>query len=859
MTGHIFISYRNIYEEPQFALRLAAELKNRGIPAWIDKMDIQSGDDWQDALERGVNNCQAMIAVISPDYIQSSYCKDELKRARRLERPIFPVLLREVPAEAWPIQAESIQYVDFRDWQDDTAYRRGVEKLTTTIQEKLTHAAVPIPDAETQYLNRLIAELEARKGVLEYVDLAGRMDEPVRPKPRISEEWGLEGAYALLEMPSTQVALSQGEWLSEREAKKIPLDNIRRAVELHPRFVLIGDPGAGKTTTLRRLALDAARIRLTDSSAPLPLLLYLPQWNEKDSPAEFVKSRMVGEGLKSSYMKNLSLYLDGLNEMGAGGAEKAKKLRDWLADHKSPEHVLATCRTGDYTGDLELLLPTVWAQPMSEDQICQFVENYLGYDADRFLARVLLDPDMPEWIHQQQESRSLFRLATNPYLLTALMVVFKNSPEGELPRNNGALFRKLAMALWERERLRRTPGWIPFNQMEERFGMLAFAMIDEHEPINVLREYALKYLGDESLLRVGSSANLIEIHGYEMRFYHQLMQEYFVAVDFNRRGVSHLWNRLEYVTAWESKKWRQPIISLCGIVSNPTSFLRQLAVKDACGAANCLLSGIKVSSSTREQIVSKLIKSLEHGDWRIREEAVHFLRDLEHVDGLIEALGNEDEEVRWSAVEALGFLKNRSATHDLAQLLLRDKSSDVCCAAAEALGSIGDPTAVPILLEATEHEDTAVSQAAFEAIEEIGDAAIPALLDALQNEEADVETVMELLGEFNDEHEVITITKLTRNENAYVRVAAYDTLEKFEQDVVPDVVEILLKEWNSDSRELAAAALGIIGGTEAVDGLKEALSDWSWFVQRAAAEALERIGTPEALEAVRRWREEQKK
>ena len=82
-NNHIFLSYRS--SEADFALRLAASLKNAGVKLWMDRLDIQPGDDWIHALQRAVNECAAVIAILSPDYIHSRYCRRELARADRID------------------------------------------------------------------------------------------------------------------------------------------------------------------------------------------------------------------------------------------------------------------------------------------------------------------------------------------------------------------------------------------------------------------------------------------------------------------------------------------------------------------------------------------------------------------------------------------------------------------------------------------------------------------------------------------------------------------------------------------------------------------------------------------------------
>src|SRR4051812_43653880 len=120
--GHIFFSYRSL--EMDFAIRLAADLKNAGVNVWMDRLDIKPGDDWVAALQEGVNNSAAVIAVLSPEYVSAKYCRNELSRAVRLGRPIFPILLRPLPNEEWPIEIERHQYTDFTRWQDESVYNK---------------------------------------------------------------------------------------------------------------------------------------------------------------------------------------------------------------------------------------------------------------------------------------------------------------------------------------------------------------------------------------------------------------------------------------------------------------------------------------------------------------------------------------------------------------------------------------------------------------------------------------------------------------------------------------------------------------------------------------------------------------
>lgn len=639
VAGHIFLSYRSL--EAPFALKLAADLKNRGVRVWLDRLEmgIKGGDDWRRAIEQAVNTCTAMICALSPDYVRAEYCRNEMARANRLGRPLLPVLVAPVPDDDWPLELERIQYLDFREWQDDGGYSKPFEALLAVLREKAAAQFVSVPDAETQYLTSLIAELEARRGVIEYVDLRGQADSPnaakaERPSPHGDMGWNAE--FTLL-LTGVEPATPTAEPAERGVASRTALTSIREATVRHPRFALIGEPGAGKTTTLRRLALEAARARLeTPRAAPLPLLLYLPQWGAEPDPFSFVKvhyplkSDLLAVALKRG---EVQLYLDGLNEMGDGGTEKADKLRAWLhnaADphaDSAPQYAVITCRAADYAGALDLALPTVLAEPMGEAQSRQFAVNYLGVRAEAFLNQLF--PTQPS---EAQSSRHLSPLAGNPYMLAALIFVFANVPGGELPRNAGALFRGLARALWERERQKQTPGWVPFAQMHAAFAKLAYAMIEEDKPIDVPLDYARRQVGDDALLKAGRSASLIDLRGESagdpgsVRFYHQLMQEYFAAAAL--MGTPLAEKIATPVFGYGGRlpsKWDESVVALCGLYPDASQIVTEIMGRDAWLAARCVIGGATVDEATRSSLLQTLINALQRPDWSARASAARAL------------------------------------------------------------------------------------------------------------------------------------------------------------------------------------------------------------------------------------------
>ena len=192
-NAHIFLSYRST--EADFALQLAADLKNAGVNLWMDRLDIKPGDDWRLTLEAAVYSSAAVIAVLSPEYVASRYCRRELSRADRLGRRIYPVLLHPLLEKEWPLEIERQQYVDFSHWNDHLHYQNQLTCLVDVLRDQFSEQiSMEPPIAEVQYLNNLAAELETRKGITEYLEHSTPADqwfsrEFVPPEPRHSNTW----------------------------------------------------------------------------------------------------------------------------------------------------------------------------------------------------------------------------------------------------------------------------------------------------------------------------------------------------------------------------------------------------------------------------------------------------------------------------------------------------------------------------------------------------------------------------------------------------------------------------------------------------------------------------------------------
>lgn len=113
----------------------------------------------------------------------------------------------------------------------------------------------------------------------------------------------------------------------------------------------------------------------------------------------------------------------------------------------------------------------------------------------------------------------------------------------------------------------------------------------------------------------------------------------------------------------------------------------------------------------------------DNAEIKARLEAIEGLGDEDAAKALpklLGALADKDPRIRGAAAEALGEVGDASAVEALGKSLTADTDSDVREAIAEALGEIGSPTAIPALRAGLRDSDDDVREAVVDALGAIG-------------------------------------------------------------------------------------------------------------------------------------------
>lgn len=659
----VFISYS--HADDTFAQSLIDGLQTNGHPCWIDTSEIKGGADWQKAICEGINASYAVVVVCSKKSLESEYVWDEVQWARNKRKLIIPVLIEDVITSDRFFGLHRFQGVRFDQLTQAEALQRLLAALPVPLNESGTpRRARTRRECELSYLERLkFEDFQLEKFELgEYAAMGGVAQTRVRAK---TPDWDtlhtglhMNQAFVLLRQLQDRET-SDGDWQPEAFTDAVSkLSELRRAV-------VLGEPGAGKTHTLRAIAKPLYIAALTDPTAPIPVLIKLGNWDNPTQSFEVFVREALGE--LGDYLSELLthqravLLFDGLNEMPADQRTHKYPQVETFIKNSPRTMAIVTCREADYTVDLKL--NRVMIRPLDALCIRDFAnralkdaakgENFFwrlaGDDAKKhheafqakFETRLAewervfwLTESLPEdfkwgvnngaweaWLKTREEPASLLVLARNPYMLRMLLDVYIQF-KGGLPANRGQLFDQFVNVLLAREKLALIDDYTHAVSLTPEGTKLGHAVQELAYEMQVRRAgraqdgdlsagTALPIATAQALLTqrqlyLAVSANLLLV-GETVRFSHQLLQEYFAArymdaeIRAGRLEAAEIWDS---ETWWERTNWEEAAILLAGLYSDDcTPVLDWLAEANPEVAALCIVrSGAYTPEMTRRRL-----------------------------------------------------------------------------------------------------------------------------------------------------------------------------------------------------------------------------------------------------------------
>ncbi len=374
------------------------------------------------------------------------------------------------------------------------------------------------------------------------------------------------------------------------------------AVQMHKRLMVLGKPGAGKTTFLKYLAMQCVTGRFAADS--VPFFVTLKDFAEAPEQPSLVKYlvKSLPKGWAIETIEQLLaagraiVLLDGLDEVREEDTRRViREVRSTVNGARESQFVM-TCRIAakEY---LFAQFTEVEVADFDDQQIKMFVENWFRSKndlskAERFMARL-------------KDDEAIRELAASPLLLTLLCLVF--GEEGDFPSNRSDLYGegvKVLLKKWDAKRNIQRDDQYKKLDVQRREDLLSYVALQTFRE----KEYFVKqrrmegYIADfisnlrdvdpdPESLRMDSEIVLKSIqaqHGLLVErargiysFSHLTFQEYFTAREIVfTNDIEHL------VLQIHQPRWREVFLLTAGMMRNADELLLMmkrhidLSVKD---------------------------------------------------------------------------------------------------------------------------------------------------------------------------------------------------------------------------------------------------------------------------------------
>ena len=448
--------------------------------------------------------------------------------------------------------------------------------------------------SERAYLLSLAVDQEYQRWATRFVPLAGKMD--------------LRQVIEGLPISFSELVIPQGDASGQAQITQRPLESIAEAMQTHGAFVILGDPGAGKSTTQQKIAFDTACTLLENGHGRIPLFVRLSQQGERD-PYAFLQTeweRRTGTPFAEALSAGRILILaDGINEIPR--AQLNQRLHAWMhfdLQYRGANQLIFSGREKDY--DNQLNLPRVLVLPLDDARIAEFLDCHQAEG----LAELLDDP-----------ASRLREMARNPLNLFVLAMVYLQGGKNlQVLANRGRLFQSFTYLLLQHEQ-RWHPDDLGVDNKVDIFARLAYAMQQQGAGTTFDLDTARQaipantsVLGEDvpvnavAFLRFGRGASILDpAMEADVRFYHHLLQEYFAARELLRRfnsgeDLSAWWQaprRVDEIPPaevgeWDplpeppTTGWEVTTILACGLARDPSRLIEAVRAHNPILAGRCL-------------------------------------------------------------------------------------------------------------------------------------------------------------------------------------------------------------------------------------------------------------------------------
>jgi predicted NACHT family NTPase len=383
------------------------------------------------------------------------------------------------------------------------------------------------------------------------------------------------------------------------------------AVNKHPKLMILGKPGTGKTTFLKHLAVQCIEGKFKPNLVPLFVTLKdFAEDPDKPSLLNYLIELSANHGVEPTKVDTESsttpfkshvelllnqgrvmLLLDGLDEVKEVDHSRVlRQLKDFASSKFHKNLITVTCRIAAEKYRFEQFTDVEIAD-FDDQQIAAFASRWFQAKQDLPKAEIFMD--------KLKQSRGIWELATSPLLLTLLCTVFEKS--GTFPANRSKLYKEGLDELlkeWDAKNdIRRDQAYkrLSLPRKKDLLSQIAMDTFErenyrfEQEEIERKITVYIRNLPDanikEEALQLDSEAVLKSIeaqHGLLVEqargiysFSHLTFHEYFTARKLVTSSKSDIF-RTQLLPHLTEKRWQEVFLLTVGMVESADELLQAI-------------------------------------------------------------------------------------------------------------------------------------------------------------------------------------------------------------------------------------------------------------------------------------------
>jgi TIR domain/NACHT domain len=638
-----FISYTRDKDEfeaiSDFRRHFANELRQI-LPystVFQDNENIDAGDVLPERLKREVLAAELLVILISPAWLASKWCRWEFELFTAKEQDngrsprVLPVLwvttyqLDSPGDDHIAQQLSSIKYADWRelrheDWKNATIRKeiaRLAERAKTIMCDQpadtaerdssvaLSADTIVPPAAIPNLFKTVLSDWQFWLKGEDPFGSAGR--QYIQTLIQRYDSVRILGMEAPVSLRSIYVHVNILSKITARHtASEQDLEHFfskdkrgfgsilqsTTALEVVNRLqyvIVLGKPGAGKSTFLKYLALLAADGAL--AVPRIPIFVSLKEWSDSgESLLQFIATQFATCNFSDAlpYVRRLLskgkclLLLDGLDEVSGDTSRAIALIKAFYSSYSTNQFILS-CRIAAYDYVFEQFTETEIAD-FGDHEIENFITNWFGEGS----------PKASQCWEELKGERPIHDLARTPLLLTMLCLAFEE--QMAFPQNRAELYQEAVNALlkkWDSSRnIKRTE---PYKQLtpKRKVGLLSYiafqtfpqgqyflksAILEKHVQ-NYIEHlsgfvHAASEIDSEAIVRSIEAQHglLVERSKSVYSFSHLTLQEYFTACYIFEHWSEQQCREMLTEHLFQSE-WREVILLASAMVSSADELL----------------------------------------------------------------------------------------------------------------------------------------------------------------------------------------------------------------------------------------------------------------------------------------------